>query len=103
LPQIVERAVERSPSVLVVLIGPEKRENLISPQEPARVCNSEIGKECEPLGLREDGAKRATVGTSQIEYAQHPQTDHGDPPVHLRGLTHPVGDRGVLEEMLGVD
>ncbi len=46
---------ERGPGVLLIQLGPEEGDHHVAPVKPVRSRECQVRKECQALGLREDG------------------------------------------------
>jgi hypothetical protein len=73
---VTKRLIERPAGVLVVLLGPQQREERVPAVEAARPGNGEIGEESDALGLREDRVEVLTVGVPQGERSERAELDH---------------------------
>jgi hypothetical protein len=74
--QMSKRLVEHPPGVLVVLLGPQQREERVPALEAARPGNGEVGEESDALGLREDRVKVLAVGVPLGERSERAELDH---------------------------
>jgi hypothetical protein len=72
----VDRLTQRVPGVLSVLFGPEESEEGIAPVRTAGSGECQVDEKRGPLGLREDRAQLLTLGTPEVQSAQHPEVDH---------------------------
>src|SRR5690242_7626852 len=72
----VNRLIERVAGTLVIVLGPEQRQQSVAPMKTTRPGKREVGEQRHALGLREDGAELSAVGTAQVQCAESAQTHH---------------------------
>jgi hypothetical protein len=80
--QVVQRAAQRSPGMLLVELGPEHRQQGVPAVIPAGRGDREIGQQREALGLLQYGANLVAFPVAQVEDAECPKLDHG--PLEIR-------------------
>ena len=80
--QVVQRAAQRGPGVLLVELGPEHRQQRVSPVIPAGRGQRQIRQQCQTLGLLQDGADLVPVRVAKVQDAECSKLDHG--PLEIR-------------------
>ncbi len=77
LPQTVKRLAQRRPCVVLVQVGPEQAEQLVTPMKAVRCRDGKVGKEGDAFRLGEHRAVLASVRAKQVQRSQRPKLDHG--------------------------
>ena len=75
--QKAQRLAERSPGVIVVQIGPEQRDDLVTAAKCRCLGECEVCEQRQPLRLRQHGTHVHAGRVPQIHTTECAQMDHG--------------------------